>query len=414
MTEIEYKQLLDCSDKAAQATIDNITNICNNLPKRCPGSEGEAIAAEHLQKQLTDLGAYKTDNEKFKLHPGAFYGWIFFSMSFTIAACILNFFLPVLSIVFIVLALVFVFLEFGIYAQFIDPLFKEKESQNVIGYFKPKKEVKQRIVLDGHIDAAWPWPINEKFGGTFYHACVVAAFIGVVYTLAISIYATIIAKGGVFVLSPNLNLPLFICACVQFIFLPFYIHMIWMWDRKKTVDGANDNLTGCCLPISIVKMLKENNIQLENTELVVLLAGSEEAGLRGAKAFAKKHKNDFKDVETRFICLDCIANPKKIQVNYRDLNSIVKLDKETADMFYQSSKNVGVDVKKSRVPLLGGSTNAAAYQQEGFRTCSVWAMGVNLDGFYHTMKDRPDRLSKECLEKVYKVLVDVIKTVDNK
>lgn len=413
MTEIEYKKLLDCSGKASQDTIENITNICNTLPKREPGSQGEAIAAQHMQKQLENLGAFKVDNEKFKLHPGAFYGWIFFSMSFALIAAILNFFIPILSTIFCVLCLLFAFLEFGIYKQFIDPIFPLKESQNVVAYFKPKKEIKQRIVLDGHIDAAWPWPVNEKLGGTVYHIYILIVGLGILYTLAISIYGIVVAKGGIYVLSPSYNLPLFITACIQLIFVPLWISMFWMWDRKKVVDGANDNLTGCCLPISIVKMLKENNIQLEHTELVVLLAGSEEAGLRGALAFAKQHKNDFKDAQTRFICLDCLGNPKKIQVNYRDLNSIVKLDKETCDMFYQSGKNVGVDVIKTSMPPFGGATNAPAYQKVGFKTCSIWALGMNLDGYYHTMKDRPDKLNKECLEKIYKILIDILKTVDN-
>lgn len=412
MTEIEYKKLIDCSKKATSETIENITYICNNLPKREPGSQGEAIAAKHMQKQLEKIGASRVDNEKFKLHPGAFYGWIFLSMSLMIAAAILNFFVPILTLILTVAALIIFFLEFGVYAEFIDPLFPQKESQNVVAYFKPKKEIKQRIVLDGHIDAAWPWPLNEKCGGTAYHTYLVVVVLGVLYTLAISIFGIVVGKGSYFVLSPSYNLSLFICCCVQLIFVPLWISMYWMWDRKKTVDGANDNLTGCCLPISIAKMLKDNNIQLEHTELVVLLAGSEEAGLRGAKAFAKQHKNDFKDATTRFICLDCLGNPKKIQVNYRDLNSVVKLDKETCDMFYESGKNVGVNVIKTIMPPFGGATNAPAYQKAGFKTCSIWCLSTNLDGYYHTTKDKPDRLNKECLESVYKVLIDVIKNVD--
>lgn len=413
MTDIEYKKLLSCSDKASKDTIENISSICYTLPKRSPGSEGEAIAAQHMQKQLEACGASKVNNEKFKLHPGAFYGWIFFSMSFAIAAAICTFFLPILATILALAALLFCFLEFGIYKEFIDKLFPEKQSQNIVAYFKPKNQIKQRIVLDGHIDAAWPWPVNEKCGGTVYHIYITIALIGVVFTLALSIFGIVIGHGKPFVLSPSLNKVLFILACVQGFFLPFWIGMYWMWDRKKTVDGANDNLTGCCLPITVAKMLKENNVQLEQTELVVLLAGSEEAGLRGAKAFAQQHKNDFKDVPTRFVCLDCLGNDKRLAVNYRDLNSIVKLDKETCDMFYQSGKNVGVDVIRTIMPPFGGSTNAPAYQQAGFKACSVWALNLNLDGYYHTTKDRPDRLNKQCLENTYKILIDILKTVDN-
>ena len=44
---------------------------------------------------------------------------------------------------------------------------------------------------------------------------------------------------------------------IGFIFIPFLIGMYWMWNRKRIVDGANDNLSGCYMGIAILKALRD-------------------------------------------------------------------------------------------------------------------------------------------------------------
>ncbi|GAH40277.1 unnamed protein product, partial [marine sediment metagenome] len=44
--------------------------------------------------------------------------------------------------------------EFFNYREFIDPLFKSKTSQNVVGRIYPKEEVKKILIFSGHHDSA--------------------------------------------------------------------------------------------------------------------------------------------------------------------------------------------------------------------------------------------------------------------
>ena len=69
-----------------------------------------------------------------------------------------------------------------------------------------------------------------------------------------------------------------------------------MWNENRVVDGANDNLTGCYMGIAILKELHDAGITLENTEVGVILAGSEESGLRGAKACASSIRSSERSV----------------------------------------------------------------------------------------------------------------------
>lgn len=48
-------------------------------------------------------------------------------------------------------------MEFLLYKQFMDPLYKKVEAHNLMGVRKPRGEVKRRIVISGHIDAAYEW-----------------------------------------------------------------------------------------------------------------------------------------------------------------------------------------------------------------------------------------------------------------
>ena len=48
---------------------------------------------------------------------------------------------------------------------------------------------------------------------------------------------------------------------------------------------------------AVLKFMDDNDMRFENTEVVAFFSGSEEAGLRGAKAFAKEHKKELEDIE---------------------------------------------------------------------------------------------------------------------
>ena len=51
-------------------------------------------------------------------------------------------------------------------------------------------------------------------------------------------------------------------------------------------------------------------VEFENTEVVAMITDGEEAGLRGAKAYAKAHKDEFtgNDVETVVLCCDTLTD----------------------------------------------------------------------------------------------------------
>ncbi len=345
--------------------------------------------------------------EPFKLRPGAFFGWIYITVSLVLAALVALFFVPIVSIVFIILGVLIMLGEFVFYRQMVDKLFKEKTSHNLTAVKKPTGEVKRRIFFNGHPDATWEWTVNYYLGGVGFIAHFFLSIIGVVYLFALCVIAAIKAGGGLSVLSSG---GLFIAGLCTLVFVPFWIGMFFLSNSKRVVDGANDNLTGCYMGISILKALKEQGVELENTEVGVILSGSEEAGLRGAKAWCEAHKGEYQDVETLIFAYDTIHEGKFLGVNKLDLNNTVKADVHASELFKNAADKLGITCSYCSVPL--GATDSAAFNQAGFKATGITAMDHNLQDYYHTRRDSYDNLDKKCLSDCFEVSVQALEDFD--
>ena len=391
--------------------IDEITNICKDMDTRSPGTKGEKEACEYMAKVLKeDCGCERADVESFKENPGSFFGWIYFTITFVLLAIALYFVAPIISLILIVAGLAIVFLQFGLYKKCVDRFFPELTGHNVTAVKKCTGEVKRRIFFNGHPDAAWEWPVNYALGGIGFEGHAVICALGAVYYMVISIIYMV--QNGISFGVIDTSSYLFKMALWGLLFVPFLVGLYWMWNKNRIVDGANDNLSGCYMGIAILKALKDNGIELENTEVGVILTGSEEAGLRGAKAWCEAHKGEFDDVPTFIFSYDTIHDPKYLMTNYRDLNGTVKADKDVSDLFMEAAKELNIPCKKGWVPPLGGATDSAAFAQAGFRATGVTGLNHKLEDYYHTRRDTYDNMNAEGLAGCYAVSVKALEMFD--
>ncbi len=247
-------------------------------------------------------------------------------------------------------------------------------------------------------------------GGVGFEAHTIICGIGAVYYLVLSILATV--KNAAFgMIGSDTNL--FKMALWGLIFVPFLVGLYWMWNEKRIVDGANDNLSGCYMGIAVLKALADEGITLENTEVGVILSGSEEAGLRGSKAWCEAHKGEFDDVPTIILSYDTIHDPKYLMTNYRDLNGTVKVDKAVSDLFMESAADLNIPCKKGWVPPLGGATDSAAFAQAGFRATGITGLNHKLEDYYHTRRDTYDNMNLQGLADCFAISVKALEKFDN-
>lgn len=408
---MKLQALIDRKNESADWIVGDITHICKDFEKRSPGTKGELQASNYFAEVLKDqCGCETAEVESFKENPGAFYGWIYYTVSLVLVAIVCYFFAPIVSVILCVLGLLLALLEFGGYYKTIDRWFPEKTGHNVTALKKCTGEVKRRIFFNGHSDAAWEWPVNYKLGGVGFEGHAVIGFFGLFYYLIFSIIRCV-QDGAIGMLQAD-NHWLYLIGMWGLLFVPFLIGLYWMWNEHRIVDGANDNLTGCEMGIAILKAMHEEGITLENTEVGVIITGSEEAGLRGAKAWCEAHKGEYQDVPTFIYSYDTIHDPKYLMVNYRDLNGTVKADKDVSDLFMEAAKGLDIHCSKGWVPPLGGATDSAGFAQGGFRVTGITGLNHKLESYYHTRKDSYDNLNKQGIADCYAVSVRTLELFD--
>ena len=178
-------------------------------------------------------------------------------------------FAPVVSVVLLVLGLLPMIGEFVFYKEAIDFLFKKRTSGNVMGTIKPTGEVKRRVVLNGHSDAVYEWHWHYVGGYKLFLTSIIIPVIAVIYIAVTAIVA--MALNGV-VGTPS-GAPLYM-AIASVIFVPALLCFYMFADHKTVVPGANDNLTACYMAIAMLKLMHDNDIRFEHTEVVALVTGS--------------------------------------------------------------------------------------------------------------------------------------------
>ena len=86
-------KIIENKKDAAKYMIDEITHIIKTCGKRDPGSEGEKASCEYMAEVLKkDCGCEDVKLESYEVAPRAFYGWIYFTITFVLISIVLFFF----------------------------------------------------------------------------------------------------------------------------------------------------------------------------------------------------------------------------------------------------------------------------------------------------------------------------------
>ena len=389
-------------------SVRGIKKICKDVGPRPAGSEQEHEAQKLMAAEL-DGACDKVEIEPFDVHPGAFLGWILTDGIMMIAAIVLFFFgMSAIALALCALSLIFAIVEFLLYKKLLDPFFPKKTSHNVVAVRKPKGEVKRRIIFSGHADNANEWRFTYYGGSKLLVPIIGLSFVGILLGLVLGIWA--VAAGHAFSAADSGALNV-----MRYVFLawiPILFTALFFENKKRPVMGANDDLTGCFISMAVVKYMQQHDIRFENTEVWVVLTGSEEAGLRGAKAFCKAHKNELSDVETVFVGLDTIRDYDFAAVYSRDLTGTVKNDAGACALVKEAAKQTGLDLPYKSVFF--GATDAAAVTQAGMKAVSVAAMDPAPAKYYHTRLDTADNLDIKTVEAVLGVALETAFLFDEK
>ena len=402
----EYSQSIDIQ-KNTEYAVKGITKICKKIGPRKPGSPEELRAQQWMEKDMKNY-CNKTEIEEFTLHRQGFMGFIPFTVACGVASVFVNWFAsPIAAFILCIAAFIPLVFEFLMYKEFDDFLFPKQTSHNMIATRSPKGEVKQRIIMVAHSDSQFEWPINYLIGGLQAKLFVeVPAVVGLVVQTIYALVCIIVGKGGAAMDIEKLRWFFVLFFVVSIVFIPFEISFIFFQSWTKSVPGASDNLSGCYTGMGTVKALSEAGIEFENTEVVMICSGSEEAGLRGAKAYAKRHEEELKALPTAVIALDTFRDLEDMAVYDRDLSGTLQHDWGVKHLVKNAASNCGYELSFESIYI--GGCDAAAFTQRGIKATGFAAMNPDPPRYYHTRLDTPENLRPEAISAGIEIMCECL------
>jgi hypothetical protein len=410
---------------------DIIQKIIDECGPRMPCSPQEAKGAEIIKREL-EKTCDEVTIEPFTCHPRAALGWIkidllmvllSFGLFLLIQLFLNSFWVYILSIIATILSFLAILIaweEFFSYKEFIDPIFKKKESQNVIGKIKPKGKIEKIIIFSGHHDSALQFNLLRylKYG---YEVVIFLGF-GILFFwffasivfVIISIFSLLLDLAQIYQSFFNLVIWLLIIGAIPIILLFFFVTP---GKRANKVPGAVDNLSAVAIILGVGRYLKNHKeIIPKNTEIRIISFGSEEAFLRGAYRYVEAHLEELKKYNAECINLDAIHSIENITFSDKEPTTRTIHSVEVVQKLIKAAELVDVKANLASLGggaflgklagLMSGGTDAAAFSKSKIKASTITGLSLlQMVQFYHQETDTINKIEQGVLENTLKVCI---------
>jgi len=395
------------SSKYSDYMYELVDRVISEIGPRESCSQEEKALGRLLSEELGPA-CDSVETEKFTCSPTAFLGFFPFLVLGYFAGVALYYILPPVSLIIAALCLGVLFFELVRYRELIDPLFPHKEGENIVGRISPSGEVKRRVVVSAHLDSAYEFKVWYWFKG-LSPVVMIVAFAAPLLLLGASLARTIVHSNGV----PD-NTAYTVLGIVLIALAPI-VGIFAFFHTKDVVPGAMDNMSGISVVAGLAKYLKDaresGEFEPGSTEVILFGASSEEAGLRGAKRYAARHRAEFAKVPTSGIFLDCIYDEKYLMAFKRELWTGARHDSYLIGLAQNVASEIGFNMKAGLVPV--GATDASAFSLAGIPSFCICCQDISkLVPNYHTRLDTIEFIRPESMVVSLQVVIDMLKKLD--
>jgi hypothetical protein len=401
--------------------IDFIQRISDEVGPRLAGSEEERKAGNIIHNELAGF-CDEVNQEEFSCRPGGFLGFIWITALFYIAGILAYFILhPLISSLFIFLGLAIYFVQQNLLYEVIDPLFPKKTEFHVIGKIKPLKKPQKLVLLSGHHDSAYEFPLLSKLGEKSIILIIVAVvcavlsiFLGLIRTiLQISLNQSYSQVDPFAFIQTTQNLTIvnaidiiqiiiFPIGIVLMIILALYLH------SNKVVFGANDNLTAVAAILECGKFISQN--KPEHTETWIISFAGEEH-MRGSKRFVSLHYKEFRERQALLLNLECLSADKFLVATAENM-FLAKHSPLVFEKVSQAANRVNIPVEVG--PLRFAGSDAANFSRKGLHATTLFGLSnKGIPSYWHTLNDTPDKLSGPSIAKAAEIVLQFVYDVDS-
>lgn len=358
-------------------------NTCKNFSSRGAGSENEKEVLKHFKNEL-EVCADSVDVQDFSFKKTTSFTDGLFNLIFIVIATVLTSLSAmdigssVVSVIAVIAALLGAvnILSNAVNIKFSSLFAKTESSQNVYAVRKADKEAKKRVVFVANSDSL---PL-KKFKTSVFAVISVVGFVLSIVVLCLN------ETLHLFESSDSMKyIPL-----ALLIFIPLAIVPLFA-DSNNYSQGASKNLSGAFSSIAVLKYLKDNSIEMSNTEICVLILGANEYSHSGAAEFYKTHSSDFSDIKTVFINIDSTAFDEE------NLGFIPSKGEESVKFIENGAKDAGIEISVSEI---AGKYIPAVNEFKNSDVCTITSLPKNYENAPDTHEDMKVKTIESALKTV--------------
>jgi hypothetical protein len=403
------KQMTDTHSGSQQDYMFGLLRkVIDEIGPRPSCSEAEQRLGRLLLKEWQPV-CDRVDVEPFTCSPHAFVGSIALSALLYLAAVISYWFLPPLALALAALSCTIVLLEIFRRREFVDALSPRKQGENVVGSIRPTGEASQRVIVTAHMDSAYESNIFLYLKSVSNLVIALAAAAQVVALggcLAKTLDYCGLFSGGVALAGVGIAMIALSPVVVLFLFFTSW----------KAVPGACDNMSGVSVVAGLGRCLgqarRAGDWFPRRTEVVLLATSSEEASMRGARAYVRRHLKEMQAMPTYVLCLEMISDQDSLVVLRGEPSPGARHDPELVRMAREVAASRNRKIMTMQLPLPHG-TDAAPFSLAGIpATCLASSRRGFNDPTYHTRHDSYERISPESLSMMLQLVIDMIRRID--
>jgi acetylornithine deacetylase/succinyl-diaminopimelate desuccinylase-like protein len=155
---------------------------------------------------------------------------------------------------------------------------------------------------------------------------------------------------------------------------------------RKVVPGANDNLTGVAVLLSLARSLPEPGVRV-----ILLSTGSEESFMEGMQAFARRHFDELRKERTLVICIDTVGSPHLLALEGEGMVWMNEYPKDLLARAQATAGALGIELLSNL--RLRNATDGLIALRAGYPTMTFGSVDeFKIPTNYHWPTDTADRV----------------------
>ena len=197
-----------------------------------------------------------------------------------------------------------------------------------------------------------------------------------------SVYGPLaVAAGAIFGLRAVRGAGIFLCAG--------YAAAMADIGARAVVPGANDNLTGVAVLLSLAQALRDEPVP--GLRVILLSTGSEESFMEGMQAFGRRHFHTLPRERTQVICLDTVGSPHLLALEGEGMVWMNEYPKDLIARAHEAANGLGIELLGNL--RLRNATDGLIALRAGFPTITFGSVDeYRIPTNYHWPTDTADRV----------------------